>query len=146
MKTHTSRTGFLRAIKRPEFSRVASAVAMALAIPAAQTAYAQQQPPAGATDDVITITGSRIARRDYEANSPIQTLDASAFEQQSSIAIEDTLNDLPQFVPAATGMTQVQDGELINTGSTTTAGAATLSNRRRQEITRPTDSIPSARD
>ena len=53
----------------------------------------------------------------------------SSFEAQSAIAIEDTLNELPQFVPAATGYTQVQDGELINTGSTTTAGAATLSLR-----------------
>jgi outer membrane receptor protein involved in Fe transport len=107
-------------------SRLASAVAIALALPAVQQASAQDAP---AGIDEIVITGSRIVRRDYEANSPIQTIDSSAFEQQSSIAIEDTLNDLPQFVPAATGLTQVQDGELINTGSTTTAGAATLSLR-----------------
>ena len=43
--------------------------------------------------------------------------------------MEDTLNELPQFVPAATGYTQVQDGELIFTGSTVTSGAAMLSLR-----------------
>jgi outer membrane receptor protein involved in Fe transport len=129
MKTFSGgRRGLIRSLTTPERSRVATAVALALALPVVHDARAQE-PPASATDDVITITGSRIVRRDYEANSPIQTLDASAFEQQSSIAIEDTLNDLPQFVPAATGLTQVQDGELINTGSTTTAGAATLSLR-----------------
>ena len=105
--------------------RLASAVAIALAVPVLQQASAQD----AAGVDEIVITGSRIVRRDYQANSPIQTIDSSAFEQQSSIAIEDTLNDLPQFVPAATGLTQVQDGELINTGSTTTAGASTLSLR-----------------
>ncbi|HEX6997228.1 MAG TPA: TonB-dependent receptor [Gammaproteobacteria bacterium] len=100
---------------------------MALAIPMAHRAYAQQ---GGASEpEEILVTGSRIVRRDYVANSPIQTVDALQFEQQSSIAMEETLNRLPQFVPAATGYTQVQDGELINTGSTTTAGAATLSLR-----------------
>jgi iron complex outermembrane receptor protein len=114
-----------------KLDKLAGAVAVALALPTivvvqparAQEPSAQQQP------EEIIITGSRIVRRDYEANSPIQTLDSTAFESQSSIAIEDTLNQLPQFVPAATGLTQVADGELINTGSTTTAGAATLSLR-----------------
>jgi len=105
--------------------KLASAIAMALALPAIVPTSHAQEP---ALEEIV-ITGSRIVRRDYEANSPIQTIDASSFEAQSAIAIEDTLNDLPQFVPAATGYTQVQDGELINTGSTTTAGAATVSLR-----------------
>src|SRR5690606_7729789 len=77
----------------------------------------------------ITITGSRIVRRDFEANSPIQTVDAEMFEENSALAIEYTLNQLPQFVPAATQFTNIADGELINTGATLTAGAATLSLR-----------------
>jgi outer membrane receptor protein involved in Fe transport len=110
-------------------TRLASALAIALATPVAMQARAQQLPAAQEQPEEIVITGSRIVRRDYEANSPIQTIDRTAFEQQTSIALEDTLNELPQFVPAATGLTQVQDGELINTGATTTAGAATLSLR-----------------
>src|SRR5688500_8746969 len=92
----------------PTPKRLAYAIAAALAVPAIgvgfRTAHAQQldQP------EEITVTGSRIVRRDYDANSPLQTVDESAFQSQSSIAIETVLNDLPQFVPAAQGMTQLQ--------------------------------------
>jgi outer membrane receptor protein involved in Fe transport len=111
-------------------TRLSAAIAVSLAMPAAvlSTAHAQEQPQAAPLEEIV-ITGSRIVRRDYEANSPIQTIDASSFEAQSAIAMEDTLNELPQFVPAATGYTQVQDGELIFTGSTVTSGAAMLSLR-----------------
>ncbi len=77
----------------------------------------------------VVVTGSRILRRDLQANSPIQTIDATSLEDKAGIAIENTLNKLPQFVPAATEFTQIATGELINTGSVTTAGAATLSLR-----------------
>lgn len=108
---------------------------MALALPAAglQVAHAQQpaQQQSGQQSQLeeVVVTGSRIVRRDYQANSPIQTIDKNQFESQSAVSVVETLNHLPQFVPAATQYTQVQDGELINTGSTTTAGAATLSLR-----------------
>ena len=130
----TQRTRSTRASARPRFAdclqrkRLASGIALALALPAAVLPSARAQEPAAAPEEII-ITGSRIVRRDYDANSPIQTIDASAFEAQSAIAMEDTLNELPQFVPAATGYTQVQDGELIFTGSTVTSGAAMLSLR-----------------
>jgi outer membrane receptor protein involved in Fe transport len=110
------------------------AVALAIQASLMQLANAQQAPQstqkAGADNlDQVVITGSRIVRRDYVANSPIQTIDASALENKAAVTIEDTLNKMPQFVPAATGYTQVSNGELINTGSTATAGAATLSLR-----------------
>ncbi len=115
-------------------TRLATSIALALALPAAgmQIAHAQQQAPQSSNKgklEEVVVTGSRIVRRDYEANSPIQTIDKSQFEAQSAVSVEETLNHLPQFVPAATQYTQVQDGELINTGSTITAGAATLSLR-----------------
>ncbi|MET0292058.1 MAG: TonB-dependent receptor [Steroidobacteraceae bacterium] len=130
-----SRTGTRVPERRTASDRtVAWAVALALQAGAGSAARAADAAPAdaGASSDTVeqvVVTGSRITRRDFEANSPIQTVDASALENQSAIALEDTLNDLPQFTPAATAYTQVQDGELINTGSTTTAGAATLSLR-----------------
>lgn len=110
---------------------VSIAVALAVQTSLMQMASAQDAAESAKADEIasVTITGSRIARRDYEANSPIQTVDASALENKAAVAIEDTLNKMPQFVPAATGYTQVSNGELINTGSTTTAGAATLSLR-----------------
>ena len=110
--------------------KLACAVATALAIPAVglQTARAQeaQQQPL----EEVLVTGSRIVRRDFDANSPLTTVDASAFESQSSIAIETALNDLPQFVPAAQGMTQLQDqSQLTDNFTTLTAGASTISLR-----------------
>jgi iron complex outermembrane recepter protein len=62
--------------------------------------------PVAAQDDAIeevVVTGSRIARADFESASPIVTLPASAFEQTSAITVERTLNTLPQFSASATG-------------------------------------------
>ncbi len=84
----------------------------------------QQQP------EEITVTGSRIVRRDYDANSPLQTVDRSAFENQNSISLETALNDLPQFVPAAQGLTQLQDqSQMTDNFTTLTSGASTVSLR-----------------
>jgi iron complex outermembrane recepter protein len=115
-----------------ERRKLASAIAAVLAIPAmglqgarAQDAPAQQQQP-----EEVLVTGSRIVRRDFEANSPIQTVDESAFESQNSIALETALNDLPQFVPAAQGLSQLQDqSQFTDNFSTLTAGASTISLR-----------------
>ena len=45
----------------------------------------------------IVVTGSRIARRDFEANSPITTVQQELLEQTSSFALESKLLQLPQF-------------------------------------------------
>ena len=105
---------------------LAVSVAAALAAGLNGQGYAQSGDP---ELEEITVTGSRIVRRDFEANSPIQTIDSDVFEETSAMAIEYSLNQLPQFVPAATQFTNIADGELINTGATLTAGAATLSLR-----------------
>ena len=113
-----------------ERKQLAIAIATALAFPAIglHTAHAQDAPPE--QPEEITVTGSRIVRRDYDANSPIQTIDRSAFEQQNSIALETALNELPQFVPAAQGMTQLQDqSQITDNFATLTAGASTISLR-----------------
>lgn len=105
---------------------LSSSIAAALAVGLAGPGAAQD---GEAALEEIRVTGSRIVRRDFEANSPIQTVDAEMFEETSALAIEYTLNQLPQFVPAATQFTNIADGELINTGATLTAGASTLSLR-----------------
>lgn len=77
----------------------------------------------------ITVTGSRIVRRDYQANSPIVTLDESAFEESSTIAMESVLNQLPQFVPAITQFQPVPPGGLSDSGDaslTPTAASVSL--------------------
>lgn len=111
---------------RKKTNLLAMSIAAALSPGLANTALAQADGP---DLEEITITGSRIVRRDFEANSPIQTIDAESFENISALGVENALNQLPQFVPAATQYTQIADGELINTGSTLTAGASTISLR-----------------
>ena len=113
-----------------ERKQLSVAIAMALAFPALGFHAAHAQEAAPEQPEEITVTGSRIVRRDYDANSPIQTIDRGAFEQQNSIALETALNELPQFVPAAQGMTQLQDqSQITDNFATLTAGASTISLR-----------------
>lgn len=48
----------------------------------------------------ITVTGSRIMRQDYEAASPIVTINRETFEQQGVVNAEQLVNTLPQVVPS----------------------------------------------
>jgi outer membrane receptor protein involved in Fe transport len=75
--------------------------------------------------ETIVITGSRIARRDYEANSPILTVDESLLKNSGTAAIETNLTKLPQFHAV---QTPAQGGDIQPT-ATNTPGAATISLR-----------------
>jgi iron complex outermembrane receptor protein len=90
-------------------------------------AHAQDEQPAQQDPQLeeITITGSRIARKDFTATSPIVTIGTEVFEQSSTLAIEANLNKLPQFTPA---VTQQVTQDVQNT-ATNTVGAATVSLR-----------------
>lgn len=72
----------------------------------------------------ITITGSRIVRRDMSAPSPIVTVGSELFENSATVGVESVLNQLPQFVPGATQFTST-----IQSGPTSSPGAATLNLR-----------------
>ncbi len=69
----------------------------------------------------VTVTGSRIVRRDETAPSPIVTVGAELFEQSSSSAVETALNQLPQFVPSQTmfSAADVQPSAFNNPGIVT---------------------------
>jgi iron complex outermembrane receptor protein len=97
------------------------AVSTALAGGAATPAFAQEQAP-----DVqeVTVTGSRILRRDLTAASPIVTVQSEALETSSTTAIESVLQQMPQFVP---GSNQFVSG--AQAGAAQTPGAATLNLR-----------------
>src|SRR5690606_38812124 len=73
----------------------------------------------------VTVTGSRIRRRDFSANSPITTIDAESFEQTGTIGVETVLNQLPQFVPAVTQFTTTD----VQNTATSTVGASVVSLR-----------------
>jgi iron complex outermembrane recepter protein len=76
-------------------------IAVAAAIAGTMPAGAQES---GGDEGLseVTITGSRIVRRDLDASSPVVTVDSAALENSSTISIESTLNSLPQFKPAGT--------------------------------------------
>ncbi|MEO6186213.1 MAG: TonB-dependent receptor plug domain-containing protein, partial [Steroidobacteraceae bacterium] len=65
----------------------------------------------------VTVTGSRITRRDTESTSPLVTVDKEVLEKSSYISIEQALNELPQFMAggalfgagAVTGLTAAGD-------------------------------------
>ena len=93
--------------------------AFALTVPA----HAQED---GASEtQAIVITGSRIARKDYESNSPIVTVDQELLQNSSTSAVEQNLNKLPQFTPEKT---PTQGGDIQAT-PTNTPGSATVSLR-----------------
>ncbi|MEH3106477.1 MAG: TonB-dependent receptor [Sphingomonas fennica] len=110
----------------PEASAAAEAQEPPLGTTAPGTDPAAAATPAGpANTQEIVVTGSRIARRDYTATSPIVTVNQSLLEQSPTIAIEQNLNKLPQFTPA---QTPTQGGDIQST-ATNTPGAATVSLR-----------------
>jgi outer membrane receptor protein involved in Fe transport len=73
----------------------------------------------------IVVTGSRIVRRDFEANSPIVTIEADTFEAQTNVGIEAYLNKLPQVVP---GLAQFSTGD-VQPSPTNNPGSATVNLR-----------------
>ncbi|MBO9581473.1 MAG: TonB-dependent receptor [Sphingobium sp.] len=95
--------------------------------------------PAGESQSAaIIVTGSRIARKDYTANSPTITVDDTFIKQSSTAAIEEQLNKLPQFVVAQSSTTlngvsgtggPVAAGTSIQPSATSTPGASTVSLR-----------------
>jgi iron complex outermembrane recepter protein len=109
----------------PRLGVLASAVSAIIGGTAVnRTANAQDAAP-----EEITVTGSRMVKRDLEANSPIVTIDAARFEESSNIAIEAVVNQLPQFVPAVSQFDAGAGAPVYGAGSQRTPGAATLSLR-----------------
>src|SRR5262245_38602691 len=99
-------------------------LASALAIVPVGSAVAQDQEDNSVLEEVV-VTGSRIVRQDFSANSPIQTVDQTAFQDTGVVGVETVLNRLPQFVPA---VTQFTTGDVQQT-ATNTIGASTVSLR-----------------
>ena len=84
-----------------QYMSVGAAVAAILGSIAVQTPVYAAEGAAESLDEV-TVTGSRIVRRDFESPSPVVTVGSELFEQNGSVAVEKSLNQLPQFVPSQT--------------------------------------------
>jgi outer membrane receptor protein involved in Fe transport len=74
----------------------------------------------------IVVTGSRIARPDYNATSPIVTVDSELLEDSSAVNLEANLNKLPQFSPALTQF----DTQGLQANANVTIGVSTVSLRQ----------------
>ncbi|MDQ2639223.1 MAG: TonB-dependent receptor [Pseudomonadota bacterium] len=103
-------------------------IALALAVDPGAAWAAEAPPGADQELDEVVVTGSRIVRRDYEAQTPIVTVQSETLEDRSSVGIEAALQQLPQFAPSA--------GAQSNSGSSTpfpsptaAPGAATVNLR-----------------
>ncbi len=72
---------------------IAGASALAFAAPA----MAQDADGPTSIDDVV-VTGSRIIRQDYVANSPISTVTTEQIQARGDVNVEQILNQLPQVV------------------------------------------------
>lgn len=92
----------------------------------AQNSQADVEARERASGDAIVITGSRIARKDYTATSPIVTVDSDLIEKSASINLEANLNKLPQFSPA---LSQFTAGD-VQANANNTLGASTVSLRQ----------------
>jgi outer membrane receptor protein involved in Fe transport len=99
---------------------------LALVVSAVSTMLAGGVSSVNAQDTLeeITVTGSRIVRRDLSAPSPIVTVGSEDFENSSTTSVESVLNQMPQFVP---GQNQFTSG--IQGSATNAPGAATLNLR-----------------
>jgi len=82
-------------------SNIRQAVRYTLAAAAFASAYAV---PATAQTELeeVVVTGSRIARADYDAASPVITLDQDTFKLSGEAQLETVLNTMPQLVPSIT--------------------------------------------
>ncbi|WP_191229268.1 TonB-dependent receptor plug domain-containing protein [Aurantiacibacter xanthus] len=94
------------------------------------SANAQAQDSVGTSartaDDQIVVTGSRIARRDYDSESPIVTVGSDMLENTASVSLDQSLNKLPQFSGGANQITSADDGQTTPTSS---PGIATVNLR-----------------
>ena len=86
-----------RLLRTTMFGGALAALAFTATGVSAQEATPQEE--AAQVGDIV-VTGSRIARQDYVATSPIVTVSQEDFQATGSVTIDTLINDLPQFVPS----------------------------------------------
>ena len=84
---------------------IRQAVRYAIAVAASSTALpvlAQEASTPTPAMEEVTVVGTRIVRKDYEATSPVVTVSEDTFKLSGEPQIETVLNTLPQLVPSIT--------------------------------------------
>lgn len=79
----------------------------------AQEAVQTTQPVAAAAEEeeAIIVTGSRLARQDFTAISPVTSVGAEDIELTATLSVEQLLNELPQVIPGNTVTSNNAGGE-----------------------------------
>jgi len=95
----------MKVIFRPGTARLTGKLLLASLVSAAiHPAYAQeQQSQAAAEIDEIIVTGSRIARDEVDASTPLAIINADEIKLSGAMSMDKVLNDQPQFVAATNG-------------------------------------------
>ena len=87
-------------------------------------AFAQEKPAAAEEEDVIVVTGSRIARDVTDASTPLAIIDADEIKLSGTTNVDKVLSEQPQFVQATNG------GATANTVPAGSAAGAAYVNLR----------------
>ena len=103
-----------------------AAAITALFAGAGSNAVVAQDQQSGQLAEEVVVTGSRIVRRDFQASSPISTVDAQRLEQSSQLSIEAVLSQMPQFSP---DQNQFSAQAEIQTSPSTSIGIGTINLR-----------------
>jgi iron complex outermembrane recepter protein len=115
----------MKAIFRPGHARLTGKLLLASLVSAAITpAYAQEQSQTPAEIDEIIVTGSRIARAETDASTPLAIINAEEIKLSGAMSMDKVLNDQPQFVAATNG------GATANTVPAGSAAGAAYVNLR----------------
>src|SRR6188508_216620 len=118
----------MKAVYRPGRARVTRTNELLLASLAlfvfGTPAFAQEAPQAAEQEDVIVVTGSRIARDVTDASTPIAVIPAEEIKLSGAMTVDEMLNEQPQFVSATNG------GSTANTVPAGSAAGAAYANLR----------------
>ncbi len=94
----TSNPRLARAVR---IALITSAATASVGLTTGVSAQDQEQ-TGGELTGTMTVTGSRIARQDFEATSPVVTIGEDSLKLSGQPQIETVINGLPQFVPSVT--------------------------------------------
>jgi len=118
----------MKAVYRPGRARVTRTNELLLASLAlfvfGTPAFAQEAPQAAEQEDVIVVTGSRIARDVTDASTPIAVIPAEEIKLSGAMTVDEVLNEQPMFVSATNG------GSTANTVPAGSAAGAAYVNLR----------------
>ncbi|HYD88761.1 MAG TPA: TonB-dependent receptor [Vitreimonas sp.] len=92
-------------------SLLTGASVLAAAAAALTSTPALAQDAAEEEEEAIVVTGTRLARQDFEAISPITTVGAEQLELTATLTTDSLLNELPQIVPGNTRTSNNAGGE-----------------------------------